>query len=413
MIGLWSAILLVQQAAAPARDSAAVEAARRDSLEAVAARRDSAHRARRRAQRDVLITPELSASAYHDAAARELIARARRARLEQDSTLVAYDATSRQRLTVWLSFRASGPERLLLRSENAARVRWQRGRGAVIDVIGARTAFPMFFTGSRVLSDFLEMDAIPYFPGREGLLQLGGAQTVTKSDESWFIHPLERGAEAYYAFRAGDSVIFRLPDGTRIHLQEVAVEARKPSADLIVGALWFDAASGQLVRGVFRPSVPIDIVKRVEEDDSTAFADVPTLVKPMIFPMELTITGFTVEYGLHEQRWWMPRSETVEGRVRAGFTHAAVAMEQSFTYANVNGRDTIPRLFASREDSLRHVPGDSLYKAARRAARDSAKMARDSAASLRWRAAHTGPRPVRHARAAPLARAAAVDLRVR
>ena len=60
------------------------------------------------------------------------------------------------------------------------------------------------------------------------------------------------------------------------------------------------------------------------------------------------------------------------------------ASERSFSYSSVNGPDTIPRIFASREDSLGHLPGDSIYTARRKAARDSAaarrKAARDSTA---------------------------------
>ena len=379
ILPLLHALLLLQQTPAPsAPDSVALREARRDSLRAARLHADSVRRARRRAMRDVTPTPEQLASAFRDPEARTLIARARAARTDQDSSLRGYDAMSRERLTVNMSFRAAGPDKLLLRNEEASRVRWQRGRGALVDIVGARTAFPMFYQGARVLQDFLEFDAIPYYPGREGLLQIGGTNLSRNSDEGLYFHPLDRGAEAYYTYRTADSVTVHLLDGTRIRLRAVAVEARKPSADLIVGTLWFDAASGQLVRGVFRPAAPMDIVKLVEEDDSTAFEDVPALVKPMIFPMTLNIAAFTVEYGLHERRWWLPSAQTVQGRVRAGVTYVGFSMEQSFEYASVNGADTIPRLFASAEDSLRNLPGDTMYRAARQAARDSARRVRDS-----------------------------------
>jgi hypothetical protein len=391
MITVLSAILLLHQAtpqaAPPATDSAARHAAHRDSSRAMERERDSAFRARARAKHNVVVTPEMMASAYKDPAARSLIARARRARVEQDSSLTYYDAVARERVSAGLSLTATGPEKLLLRSENASRVRWQLGRGAIVDVIGARTVFPMFFQGSRVLSDFLEMDPIPYFPGREELPAFEGTRLASTTDEGLFMHPLDRGAEAFYTYSAGDSIAFRLPDKSTIHLRAVEVEARKPSPDLIVGSLWFDVASGHLVRAAFRPAAPMDIKKFVEEeDDSTAFKDVPWAVKPMIFPMVLTVSAFTIEYGLHEQRWWLPRTETVSGRIRIGFMHASGEMVQSFTYSSVNGRDTIPRIFASAEDSLLHMPGDSAHermrdslREARRAHRDSVKAAqRDS-----------------------------------
>jgi len=377
MHALLSAFLFLQQAAAPAApakpDSDAIRQARHDSTHAAWEKRDSLRKEHRRAKRDVLITPELMASAYRSAAARTLIDRARHSRIVQDSTLMSYDAISRERVTAKAGISAVGPERLILRTENASRVRWQRGRGAVVNVVGARTAFPMFFQGARVLEDFLEMDPVPYFPGREELPMLNGPGLTTNSDEGIFIHPLDRGAEAYYTFEATDSIVYRLPDGSSIHLRQVDVRARKPAPDLIVGALWFDEASGQLVRAAFRPSMPMDIKKFVEDEDSTAFQDVPGYVKPIISPMELTISAITVEYGLHEQRWWLPRLETIEGRIRIGFMRGSGSSERSFTYSSVNSGDTIPRIFASREDSLRHTPGDSLYDAARQARRDSAK----------------------------------------
>ncbi len=298
-------------------------------------------------RRRVPLTPELVASAYRDPRARDLIARARAARLEQDSSLTSYDATSKQRLTVGFTFRRTGRDRLLLRSEGATRVRWQQGKGARIDVLGARTAFPMIFPGVRVLADMLDSDAIPYFPGREGLFPLAGVRTVRQSETGFFVHPLDPGAEAYYRYRSGDSVIFRLPDAQPIRLREVKVVAREPRADLVVGSLWFDAATAHLVRAVYRPAAPWDIVQYVQEDDPDAFADVPALVKPMIFPMVATVSAFTVEYGLHDRRWWLPRVQTVEGEARAGVMHVSFALVESFRYAAVNGTGSFPAIPAA------------------------------------------------------------------
>ena len=378
MIPALAAILLLQQAATPVADSMQREHARMDSIMAVEHTRDSVRRARRRALHDVPVTPEMMASAYKDSASRDLIARARHERTVQDTSLRSYDAISKERVTANASLRATGPEKMILRSETASRVRWQRGRGAIVDVLGARTAFPMFFQGARVLTDFLEMDPIPYYPGREGLLRMFGSNLSKNSDEGLFIHPLDRGAEIYYTFRATDSVTFRLPDGTRIRLRAVDVTARKPSPDLIVGTLWFDQASGQLVRGAFRPAAPLDIKRFVEEDDPKSFEDVPGVMKPIIFPMELTISAVTVEYALHERRFWLPRAQSVDGRIRVGVFYGSGQQEISYTYSSVNGTDTIPQIFASVADSLRHVPGDSLYRAARRAERDSLRLVRDS-----------------------------------
>ena len=306
----------------------------------------------------VPLTPALLASAYQDAAARDLITRARIARLMQDSSLVSYDAISKERLTVGLSLRSAGRERTALRSETAARVRWRAGNGARVDIVGARTAFPMFFPGARVLQDMLDDPPIPYFPGREGLMPLAGAERVTHTSEGLFLHPLDRDAEAYYKYRSGDSLTFALPTGEHIRLREVVVIARAPRSDLIVGSLWFDVASAHLVRAVYRPAAVWDIARTAQADDSTAFDDVPRLMRPVIFPMNATIGAFTVEYGLHDQRWWLPRSQTVEGRARMGFTHVSFSMLETFRYSSVDGTDSTPPIDLAAFDSARHA--DSL-----------------------------------------------------
>lgn len=316
--------------------------------------RDSVRHAMARQARRIPLTPELEASAYRDARSRDIITRARAARLTQDSTLTAYDAMSRQRISAGLSIGGIGRERLAFRSENASRVRWQQGVGVRIDVVGARTAIPMAFPGARVLEGMMEANAIPYFPGREGLLRFTGVERVTQEDRGLFINPLAAGSESYYQFTSGDSVSYDLPTGKRIQLREVRVIARKPRWDLIVGSLWFDLATAQPVRAVYRPSATFDILAFAREDDPNDkdVNDIPLLVKPLIEPMELKIAAFTVEYGLHDGRWWLPRLQTVEGTVRVGFMRMPMSAEESFRYNSVNGTEPLAPIVLTHEDSL-------------------------------------------------------------
>jgi hypothetical protein len=308
------------------------------------------------------LTPELRASAYRDPLARDLVARAREARLRQDSSLLSYDATTKQRISAWLGVRRLGARRLAYRSENASRVRWQRGVGAWVDVIGARTAIPMAFEGARVVEDALDESPIPYYPGREGLLSLAGAETVSGDEVGLFMHPLEEGAESYYHYASGDSVRFTLPDGRAVRLREVRIAARKPRWDLLVGSLWFDVASAHLVRAVFRPSAPFDILQFLKREEPDDYDDIPRAVRAMISPATITIDAFTVEYGLHEQRWWLPRLQTVEARGQMGFMRMPFSMQQSFSYASVSGKDSLalPPIPLPPEDSTRGQRNDSL-----------------------------------------------------
>lgn len=309
------------------------------------------------------LTPELRANAYRDPIARDLISRAREARLRQDSSLQSYDAITKQRISAWLGVRKLGVRRLAYRNEIASRVRWQRGVGAWVDVLGTRTAIPMAFPGALVLEDALDESPIPYYPGREGLLSLAGVQTVSGDDESVFMHPLEAGAEAYYRYATGDSIRLTLPDGRALRLREVRVTARKPRWDLLVGSLWFDAASAHLVRAVFRPSAPFDILKFIDRENDGD--DIPGPVRAMMSPATITIDAFTVEYGLHEQRWWLPRLQTVDARGQMGFVRAPFSMQQTFSYSSVSGKDSValPPIPLARDDSPSGAQGDTVVAA--------------------------------------------------
>ncbi|HWH51600.1 MAG TPA: hypothetical protein VN651_08645, partial [Gemmatimonadaceae bacterium] len=82
------------------------------------AARDSTkkHEGRRRP-----VTPELEATAFKDALAKQTLLHARAARLTQDSALTAYDAMSYQRISAGMGIGPIGRNRLLYRYESAAR----------------------------------------------------------------------------------------------------------------------------------------------------------------------------------------------------------------------------------------------------------------------------------------------------
>ncbi len=181
---------------------------RRDSVMAKARARDSVRKAVRLAKRPP-ITPSVLASAFKDVRARDILLRARAARLTQDSTLTGYDASSYERMSVGMGFKRIGRDRLLMRSERATHVVWQRDRGAIIDVKGQRSAFPMLEGVGHGDADFGSISDIPYFPGRE-TLWIGSGLAKADVSENEMIHPLATGAEAYYTYASGDSVGFRV-----------------------------------------------------------------------------------------------------------------------------------------------------------------------------------------------------------
>lgn len=332
------------------------------------------------------VTPELERSAFADGRARTLLERARTARLTRDSALRAYDAQSFIRMSVGLGLRRLGRDRLLFRTEQASHVLWSRESGLWVEPTGRRTGFPM---GSGSI-DLTAITPVPFFPGRESLWIPSSKMRVVQAevDESEMLHPLATGAEAYYTYRTGDSVSIRLPDGRSIGLRELRITARKPEWRAFVGSFWFDVASGSLVRAAYRMAAEMDVWQSADEEskrerrhweelartDTSATGrearervsrkgddDAPPFwVRAMVGEMHATISAITVEYGLYEGRFWLPKRNVAEGQVDASFMRMPVKVEESFRYNSVNSDQPIPAQPVTVGDDTTWATGGSL-----------------------------------------------------
>jgi hypothetical protein len=325
------------------------------------------------------VTAEVLATAFKDQTAKTTLLRARAARLTQDSSLVAYDAMAYQRISAGLGFSKIGRDRLLFRHESAARVQWQQGVGVWMEARGSRTVIPVAprETHDEIRGEMRndpDMNAsIPYFPGYEPLW-IGSDMARSQVDETELVHPIADGAEAYYTYQTGDSISFKLPNKTVIQLRELKVRPREPKWNLAVGSLWFDTKSGQLVRAAYRLAIPMDIWAVATQDDPKSMDDVPVWVKPMITPMKAEVTAIAVEYGLHEGRFWLPRLRLAEGNAQVSFMHVPFKMEESFKYASVNGKDSLPPIRIAQAPPRARMP-DSLTDEQRQEWRDSVRAA--------------------------------------
>ncbi len=337
---------------------------RRDSLRVRRQVRDSVQQLAR-IRRQIPVTPAVLASAFKDAPARELLMRARAARLTQDSTLTGYDAKAYERLSVGMGFKKIGRDRLLLRGERASHVVWQRGKGAIVDVTGQRSVFPMLDgVGKADLNLEGEAGDVPYMPGRE-TLWIGGGMAKAHVNQDELIHPLAEGAEAYYTYESGDSVTFQLPGGKRIELRELRIRPRQPKWNVGVGSLWFDISSAHLVRAVYRMAQEMDIMavaKQESRDEHDPDDDIPIWLKPVITPMKANVSAVTVEYGLHEGAFWLPRAQTIEGDVQVSFMRIPFKAEQRYTYSSVNGGEPMAEVVIAAMDTAT----DSVSRATRR-----------------------------------------------
>jgi hypothetical protein len=292
--------------------------------------------------RRIPVTAEHIATAFRDAGARRLVTNARAAQFRQDSALRTYDAKVFQRVSVGMSLRATGRQRLVMRDEGVARVQWDHAHGAVVDLLGKRTTVPMdpdetgISEGVRYGSSL----PIPYFPGRESLW-IGASVARVEVDERSIVHPLREGAEAYYRYESGETLEYTLPNDQRITLRELRIEARKPHWNVIVGSFWFDEATAQLVRAVYRMSIEMDIWEIASEeaarDTTRGNEEVPGWVRGLISPMKASMSVFTIEYSLFEGRFWLPVTQGGEGRVQVSLLRVPLVFEERYVYASVNG----------------------------------------------------------------------------
>ena len=341
---------------------------------------DSVHR---RTALRLPVTADVERTAFRDDAARRLLLRARTARMAQDSAVTSYVAAVRERLTARLGIGERGPARVLYRQESVSRVEWSAAVGARIQVTGARVGIPVAERSDELdalRSDLAQgqMSPVPYYPGQEAMW-LGGRTVRSDVDDRSFVEPLADGSEAYYTFASGDSMTWTLPDGHTVHLRELTVRPRSPRWNLAVGSLWFDVGSAQLVRAAYRLAAPIDEWQR--ESDRHRDEGIPgnpvlqRVGRAVVSPFRTEISAITVEYGLFDGRFWLPRARSLEGSEQVSFARLPVVLEQAFSYEKINQPVSAEPIVVTVHDPGPGGSPDTLYGAALQRWRDSANAA--------------------------------------
>ncbi len=347
-------------------------------------------------------TPADTAAPPAPATAAELLARARVARLQQDSALRSYEALSRERITATLSLRRDLPiARTVYREETAARVRWSRSTGVELELVGRRrfVSPPPFTRAPPPESNGDGTAPVPYYPGRDPLWIGGGAFASAEVDTTELLNPLAGGAERYYTYRLGDSVVIRVPGGAPVTLRELRVTPRRADWRAVAGSYWFDGRTGQLVRAAYRPAGTLDLWRAGREQRDPA--DRPPRWTRWVFGQATGgIDAVTVEHGLYAGRVWLPRAQFADGYIVAGPTRIGIRVEQTFRYDGVNAalppaRPVSPAALALRARADSFALADSLRGLARDSALAGARTGRDS--SRIWRAYHAWERPARAA----------------
>lgn len=309
-------------------------------------------------------TPAGDSSAYLDAEARRLVAASRSRRETIDRSITAYSTTMRERIGVGI--RALRRDRMLYRRELALRINWRRDSVALIDVIGARQSVPAV-APKRELPEDLKRDVGDYaFDPADDRLTIGftSRRDTTRDSTSTrdstrergldFQHPLAPGSEAHYRFATGDSSIVVFPNGRTIRLRELRILPRRLDVRLLSGSFWIDEESHAVVRALVRPARAFDLEQDVGDDGK----HIPGFVKPI----RVEFRFLTIDYGLWEGRWWMPRLIAMDAVATAGsFLQMPVRYERVYDDYDVTGDTTLRR--AARPPAPTAVE-DSIARAA-------------------------------------------------
>lgn len=266
---------------------------------------------------------QVPTDAFLDGGAADLLRKARERRTMIDRSVSGYTTVAREHVSAGL--RTLARERLIFRRDVAGRVEWHRGGPVRIEVLGAREVIPPVLRNAQLPEDL--WDFMPHLA-----FDPVDAETLIRLDTTFVRHPIAPGGERYYRYRTGDTTVIRLQGGREVRLAELVVIPREDDVHLISGSFWLDADSHSVVRAVFRPARPFLEADITDEDD-----DVPGFIKPI----RAELKYITIEYGLWELRWWMPRLIAAEGVFQISFMTMPLKYERTYSGYVVTGDTTV------------------------------------------------------------------------
>ncbi|MFN2326758.1 MAG: hypothetical protein ABR551_12850, partial [Gemmatimonadales bacterium] len=186
----------------------------------------------------------LDTLAFATPATRTVVQRAIVRHRAQDSLVQDYRATLRYRLSVSIGQRRWARIAPTAVEEQEAIVQWQRPNDLRVDFLGRR---------SRSRSGDMNLNSTfsnPWFVPRS----LGDSVRIFGNEfpERAALHPLAADAPEWYRYSLGDSLSIAMPNGESVTLVSVEFAPRLVAPALIVGRLWLDAATAEVVRLSFQ-----------------------------------------------------------------------------------------------------------------------------------------------------------------
>ncbi len=229
------------------------------------------------------IAQPVRAQGWNDERARELVERAtdRRAQQLADTALRDYHATAHGYLTFLAQVGENFPDppKVVRSDELALEVYWRAPNLSKQRIIGRRDTL-VLPTNIAYHQDHLGI-VQNNFPN---IIRLGEGDEVRDVP-----HPLSAEGIADYDFAINDSLSIRLP-GRTVEVYELRVRPKDPLQPRLVGALYIDRSSGDVVRMAF------------------------TFTRPAYLDKELEDISIVLENALVQGRFWLPLHQQVEIR---------------------------------------------------------------------------------------------------
>ncbi len=247
----------------------------------------------------LLLSLQVQAQGYADSATALLIARARERHRQQDAAVHDYQATLVTRTDA--SFGRGAFARLLpiAVDEQKSELSWQAPNDVKVVTVGRR--FRTAFRNADIEARWSRPWFVPRFLG-DSIRLLSGEDFPERAA----VHPLSAGADQFYRYAIDDSMTLVLP-GRSVRAIGVRVTPIRAEGSLIAGELWLDAETAETVRLSF-----VFVGNRLWTDSigptrgDTAKADRSAALVQRILRVSADL-----EYGLYEQRFWLPYRQAV------------------------------------------------------------------------------------------------------
>jgi len=261
-------------------------------------------------------------STFGNAATERLILRAQARHRAQDTAVTDYTALLRYRVSFSLGRRRWARIPVAAVEEKDARVQWELPNDIRVDILGER---------SKARKEDWNISSVmdhPWFFPRD----VGDSVSFFGNEfpERAALHPLASDGPEWYRYALTDSIRLFLPSGRELRMLKVEVVPKGEGLALIVGNMWLDAETAQVVRLTFR-FVGTGLWEIKNEDDDEGWdADKTNKLINRILSVDADI-----EYSLQDEEYWMPYRQVLSGRVQIPIiTDIVVPFEASAVFSD-------------------------------------------------------------------------------